>query len=58
NVVEQNNISMCGYVPTAIMLLAAKLLGATKGELVKYWDSGYMSGDIEEVVGYAGIIIR
>lgn len=56
-VVEGNNITMCGYVPTAIMLMAAKELGAKKAELVKYADSGEVTGDIEEVVGYAGIII-
>lgn len=56
-VVENKNISMCGYIPTAIMIMAAKELGAKKGELIRYTDSGEASGDIEQVVGYAGIIV-
>lgn len=56
-VVEENNISMCGYVPAVVMLIAAKIMGAGKSELVKYSDSGEITGDTNEVVGYAGIII-
>lgn len=50
-------ISMCGIMPTTIALLAALGLGATQAELVRYTDSGEMSGDISQVVGYAGLII-
>lgn len=56
-VVKQNNISMCGFQPTVVMLTAVKLLGASKGELIKYQTSGDVSGDYQEVVGYAGIRI-
>lgn len=52
------NITMCGYAPAAIMLAAAKDLGAKKAELVKYQTSGDTSGDFSSVVGYAGIIIK
>lgn len=55
--VSRLNISMCGYAPTAIMLAAAKELGARKGELVAYMNSGDATGDYHEVVGYAGITI-
>ncbi len=51
------DISMCGYAPVAVMLAAAKALGARKGELVSYQTSGDVSGDFSSVVGYAGIII-
>jgi hypothetical protein len=51
------NISMCGYAPAAIMLAAAKELGAEKGELVAYMNSGDTTGDYSEVVGYAGVMI-
>ena len=51
------HISMCGIMPTTIALLAALELGATKAELVRYTDSGEASGDTEQVVGYAGMII-
>lgn len=57
-VVRQQDITMCGYAPTAVMLEAAKALGATKGEVVKYQDSGDVTGDRSSVVGYAGIIIH
>jgi AmmeMemoRadiSam system protein B len=50
-------ISMCGFAPTAIMLAAAKELGATNARLVKYETSGEASGDYSSVVGYAGIVI-
>lgn len=51
------DISMCGYAPAAIMLSAAKELGAKNAQLVSYETSGEASGDYSSVVGYAGIII-
>lgn len=50
-------ITMCGVVPTAIMLSAAKALGAKNAKLVQHATSGDTSGDYEAVVGYAGIIV-
>ena len=50
-------ITMCGVIPTTIVLLAALELGATKAVLVRYTDSGEASGDTSQVVGYAGLII-
>jgi len=55
--VEKYDISMCGYVPVAITIMAAKKLGAKKAKLIKYQTSGEISGDYEAVVGYAGIVI-
>ena len=57
-VVMNEDISMCGFGPTVVMLTAAKLLGATSATLVKYATSGDVSGDYESVVGYAGIIVE
>ncbi len=57
DVVRRENISMCGYGPAVAMLTAAKALGATRGELVKYATSGDVSEDLDYVVGYAGLII-
>lgn len=57
DVVRRENISMCGYGPAAVMLTAAKMLGATKAELVKYATSADVSRDFDHVVGYAGMII-
>jgi AmmeMemoRadiSam system protein B len=56
-VVMDEDISMCGFGPTIVMLTAAKYLGATSATLVKYATSGEVSGDYESVVGYAGIIV-
>ncbi|MDD5292396.1 MAG: AmmeMemoRadiSam system protein B [Candidatus Omnitrophica bacterium] len=55
--VKKYDISMCGYVPVVITIMAAKKLGAKKAKLIKYQTSGDISGDYEAVVGYAGIII-
>lgn len=55
--VAAERISMCGVVPTVVMLAAAKELGASKGTLVRYGNSGETTGDNSEVVGYAGVII-
>jgi MEMO1 family protein len=48
---------MCGYGPAVALLTAAKELGATKAELIKYGTSGDVSGDRNLVVGYAGIVL-
>lgn len=56
--IEAHHITMCGYAPTACLIAAAKELGATKAELVRYQTSGDATGDYESVVGYAGVIIR
>jgi MEMO1 family protein len=56
--VRRESISMCGYGPAVAMLVAAKDLGATEAELVRYATSGDINNDREEVVGYAGIIVR
>jgi MEMO1 family protein len=56
DVVTNENISMCGFGPTIVMLTATKLLGANSATLVEYATSGDISGDYESVVGYAGII--
>ena len=58
DVVMNEDISMCGFGPTVAMLTAAKRLGATAAELIKYATSGDISGDREMVVGYAGIVVR
>lgn len=57
DVVEREDISMCGYGPATAMLVAARMLGASKAKLVKYATSGDVSGDFDRVVGYAGMMI-
>ena len=56
--VLENRITMCGVIPAAVMLMTCNRLGAQSSELVKYMTSGEISGDMEQVVGYAGVIVR
>jgi len=58
NVVMEESISMCGFAPTVATLTAARLLGATSAEVIKYATSGDISGDRSAVVGYAGVVVR
>jgi AmmeMemoRadiSam system protein B len=39
------------------MLVAAKCLGATRVELVAYGNSGDITGDNRQVVGYAALTV-
>ncbi|MGH9757379.1 MAG: AmmeMemoRadiSam system protein B, partial [Candidatus Acidiferrales bacterium] len=57
-VVRAESISMCGYAATVAMLVAMRELGAREAELVRYATSGDVNGDHEEVVGYAGCMVR
>jgi MEMO1 family protein len=57
DVVEREDISMCGYGPATAMLTAARMLGASKTNLVKYATSADVSGDFDRVVGYAGMMV-
>ena len=53
---ERENVSACGYGAIASIMTAAKKLGATKGELLKYATSGDIIGDTNTVVGYSSIV--
>ena len=56
--VRDENISMCGYAAAVAAMIAARELGATGAELVRYATSGEVNGDMDEVVGYAGMLIK
>jgi len=53
--VKDLQASVCGYGPIAMVMIAAKALGAKKAELLKYATSGDTTGDTTAVVGYASI---
>ncbi|HUJ15907.1 MAG TPA: AmmeMemoRadiSam system protein B [Thermoanaerobaculia bacterium] len=55
--VDEEDISMCGFIPTTTMLIAAKKLGATSARLLKHATSGDVNHDYSHVVGYAAILI-
>jgi MEMO1 family protein len=56
--VRRESITMCGALPAASAVFAARKAGATSGELIRYATSADRSGDESEVVGYAGIRIK
>jgi MEMO1 family protein len=57
NVVREKSITMCGVLPTVVMLHAAAALGATRARLLKHCHSGEVS-PMRKVVGYASIAIE
>jgi AmmeMemoRadiSam system protein B len=54
--VHKNNITMCGYGPVAVMLTAAKILRASKAELLKYGTS-YEVQPSSSCVGYGALVV-
>jgi len=54
---KREGISMCGRGPAAVVIAAARALGAKQAEVVDYRHSGWASGDNGRVVGYAGVVI-
>ncbi len=57
-VTRKRRVSMCGRAAAAAVLHAARLLGATAGDIVHYSHSGMVTGDDDSVVGYGGVIVR
>ena len=57
-VVRENQISMCGVLPTVTVMQAAHELGARECRLVRYAHSGQVNGDYNSVVGYAGLTLK
>lgn len=53
---RERRVSLCGYGPILCALAYARELGAHKGILADYRTSGDVTGDMEQVVGYAGIL--
>ncbi len=56
--VRGNGITMCGYIPTTVAVLAARALGATRATLVGHTTSADVSGDFDRVVGYAAVTME
>lgn len=54
--VQKEEISMCGAGPAAVVISAARKLGASRGNLVRYGTSAEATGGRANVVGYAGMI--
>lgn len=56
-VCRRERVTMCGRAPAAVVVEAARRLGATRGELLDYRHSGEVTGDDSQVVSYAGVVI-
>jgi AmmeMemoRadiSam system protein B len=54
-VVRRERISMCGRGPAVAAITAARALGANRAELLRYATSGDVSGERDQVVGYAAL---
>ncbi len=57
NTCRRNGITMCGVIPTAVMLVAVTEMGAVNAELVCYATSGDINGDNRSVVAYAAVTV-
>ena len=54
--VTGEHITMCGVFPATSLLAACREIGIEQGELINYTNSGEASGDLMNVVGYAGMV--
>jgi AmmeMemoRadiSam system protein B len=54
SVVECENITMCGVLPTVVLLCAVNALGANRARLLMHCHSGDVK-PMKEVVGYASV---
>jgi AmmeMemoRadiSam system protein B len=56
-IVEAQNVTICGYVPIAALMTYAKGLNA-KANLQSYHNSGDTTGDYTSIVGYALLLFK
>lgn len=56
--IQSRKITACGYGPVACMMQIVKSRGAKRCELLGYTTSGEVSGDYNQVVGYAALAVR
>jgi AmmeMemoRadiSam system protein B len=53
---EENVSEACGGGPTAVTMMISKILGADRAKILKYANSGDVTGDKGSVVGYASAV--
>jgi MEMO1 family protein len=56
--IRTHRITACGYGPVGCMLSILKKRGAARCDLLKYATSGEVSGDYNQVVGYAALAVK
>jgi len=55
SIIEEHNVTACGYGPIAALIVAAKVLAVKEAKLLCYKTSGDVIGDYSSVVGYAAM---
>jgi hypothetical protein len=58
SIIEEQNVTACGYGPIATTITATKGLLAKEARLLRYKTSGDITGDKSSVVGYAAVSFR
>jgi len=58
DIVEERNVTACGYGPIAATITASRGLLAKEAKLLRYKTSGDITGDKSSVVGYAAVSFR
>ncbi|HET7458887.1 MAG TPA: AmmeMemoRadiSam system protein B [Gemmatimonadaceae bacterium] len=56
-VAKRDGISMCALGAVAVACEVSRARGGTDGELVAYSHSGFATGDVGRVVGYAAVLL-
>ena len=54
---RRRRLAICGAIPTTVALLACQEFGAAAETLVRYTTASDISGDLDTVVGYAGVLV-
>jgi AmmeMemoRadiSam system protein B len=57
DVCQRERITMCGRAPAAVVVEAARRLGAVEADVLDYRHSGLVTGTTDRVVGYAAVSI-
>ena len=55
--VRTHDITMCGVLPVAAVLIAAAKNGVTDGKILHYHTSGEVIGEKQQVVGYGALAL-
>ncbi|HVP97507.1 AmmeMemoRadiSam system protein B [Methanoregula sp.] len=55
--IREKRVTACGYGPISAMVAVSQCMGAGRAELIRYATSGDVTGDRDQVVGYAAIAV-
>jgi len=54
--IESGRCEACGAGPIIVTMMVARAMGADKGKIIEYMNSGDITGDKSGVVGYAAVV--